>query len=835
MKMQKNLCGLIVMVVTCLLLQPAGARAGQPIDAALRAVPPDTAEPADQSALTAGLTFSWPTTLFQDQFEVGDLYTWVSRYATGGGELGMETEIRHSGRYAARFSLPASTLARNAYLIESYPEQDLVYARCYFYLDSDFNLASGDWVDLFYAARTGVGTLAGVRIKQSGSGSLVLSSSVVGDGTTALTRQAWHSLEIRYARGAGNGALTVWLDGQQELSGTNLTLNYAANEIRAGWVRLSDSSDSQNRGTLYLDDVVVDDEPIGTVEVAVNLLHPDFRSRVGAPVIAVLTGDRPTDRLEASLDSSAGYSQTIYAQQGPLGGRVDFDLDLSGLAAATYTLTTRLLDEHGAERARASVVFEKAYAGDPVVSIDADNNLRVNGKKFFPVTSFGLNRDPGTIASWKTHNYINMLYGQDWSTPYTPARYIEYLDRGADNGLMTWGPMNIGCGHPDVAGETPCTTALYQPYVEAARGHPANAGWSFREEPIYWHYRASDYKEWWDMVKLNDPAKWTHVVEMGLYYHAENEYYIREIHDWLYPYLVADIYGFDVYPIEYGVSMEDMALAADRAWQWNFGLVPFFAFVQTTDCRPGTGGGMPTAAEVRMMSWLMVVHQAKGINWYHYQAATPPENYAAMAQFVTDTTVLADAILGDEPSRTVVDQELGGGRVDVLAREHDGVLYLFAVNLRRQAEEVRFTIGAPSNGAVAEVYNEGRSIPLQDGVFSDSFDPLAVHIYRIDVPGLSLQAIPGNQAIHLSWEVNTTPPPTSTWQIEYVSQTGTAYPPHTGILSPTRAYTLTGLTNYVWYTVTLNAVLDSRPILTDTVRVMPTDRFVYLPLVQKGR
>jgi hypothetical protein len=35
----------------------------------------------------------------------------------------------------------------------------------------------------------------------------------------------------------------------------------------------------------------------------------------------------------------------------------------------------------------------------------------------------------------------------------------------------------------------------------------------------------------------------------------------------------------------------------------------------------------------------------------------------------------------------------------------------------------------------------------------------------------------------------------------------------------------------VWYTVTLNAMLNSTPFLTDTIELMPTDRFVYLPIV----
>jgi hypothetical protein len=102
------------------------------------------------------------------------------------------------------------------------------------------------------------------------------------------------------------------------------------------------------------------------------------------------------------------------------------------------------------------------------------------------------------------------------------------------------------------------------------------------------------------------------------------------------------------------------------------------------------------------------------------------------------------------------------------------------------------------------------------------------------IAGLTLRGSPGSQAIYLNWTVvDLTLPVTSTWRIDYQSQTGTAYLPITDILSPTRAYTLTDLTNYAWYTITLNAMLDSTPMLTDTVRVMPTDRLVYLPLVLK--
>jgi hypothetical protein len=150
------------------------------------------------------------------------------------------------------------------------------------------------------------------------------------------------------------------------------------------------------------------------------------------------------------------------------------------------------------------------------------------------------------------------------------------------------------------------------------------------------------------------------------------------------------------------------------------------------------------------------------------------------------------------------------------------------------AADYRLKAGA---GAVDAGLSEfvGHAAPVNDivGVKRPVGATTDIGAYEF-VTTLVLHGIPADQAVHLNWTVNTTLPATSTWRIGYQSGSGTLYTPITGIISPTRAYTLTGLTNYVWYTVTLNAMLDSAPFLTDTVRVMPTDLFVYLPLAIKS-
>ena len=127
-----------------------------------------------------------------------------------------------------------------------------------------------------------------------------------------------------------------------------------------------------------------------------------------------------------------------------------------------------------------------------------------------------------------------------------------------------------------------------------------------------------------------------------------------------------------------------------------------------------------------------------------------------------------------------------------------------------------FSISTTNNGGIHVRSSD------QGTVMIDGFSELVLH------------GDPQDQAIRLTWQVGTTLPPASTWRIGYYSQNVTLPLSITNIISPTRAYTLTGLTNYTLYTVTLNGMLDSTPFLTDTVRMMPTDIFVYLPLVLKG-
>lgn len=100
------------------------------------------------------------------------------------------------------------------------------------------------------------------------------------------------------------------------------------------------------------------------------------------------------------------------------------------------------------------------------------------------------------------------------------------------------------------------------------------------------------------------------------------------------------------------------------------------------------------------------------------------------------------------------------------------------------------------------------------------------------IPALRLSGSPGDETAFLTWEIDITLPKTSTYRISYDTDTLPNPIIATDSLNPSAlSYTLTGLTNYEMHTIMLEALVDNSVVLSDTVQVMPTDEFVYLPLV----
>jgi hypothetical protein len=288
-------------------------------------------------------------------------------------------------------------------------------------------------------------------------------------------------------------------------------------------------------------------------------------------------------------------------------------------------------------------------------------------------------------------------------------------------------------------------------YVKALRDHPALLMWHWKDEPELDNAKnaipPAEVRRWAEICHQNDPHHPVFLNTGGQKFgRPEGNWGYNHIRTYTYHHngiegphkvLLADVISQDYYPIEnqndknYKITIENMCLAMDRMRAWNHGLAPLCSCVETCDINARDPGGPPTPAELRLLCWANILHGARGIVWFHHFTETPPENFKEMARFLDQVTRLTPAVCGPAYGGKVAKKEAGDGRVDIMATEHAGKVYLFAANLKREAEKVRFTVEALARGGKVEVFDEKRSIESAGGEFEDAFAPLAVHIYVI--------------------------------------------------------------------------------------------------------
>jgi len=688
---------------------------------------------------------------------------WDYPFLTGGGILEYDSQIRYSGEYSLKCIMEDKAGSKDATLIRTFTDMmsyavkyyDIMFGRLYLYLGEDFSVASGEQVEIFSAAKTNDVRFSAtdpygqngvsIAIKNDG-GKFILTGAASGadtkNGTTELVKGQWYKVGFSYDKAAGKVA--VYLDGNEDIGFTGLSLNLGMSSVTIGAKYTGTSA--QTKGSLYIDDVFVDTKPID--DMRLRLYTPDFRGRIGVKAVVIMSDYEENDSIVATLTGDNGYSEEQCNKTGFVNGRVEIPVDLRGLCSATYTFTVRLLSASGDEKDSVSVSYTKPYDGDPEgYSIDEGNNMTFNGEKVFPVTSFGLTADK--YANWYNNNYVNLTYSLTWGLQPGAQAYKNFLDAAVANypNAMNAGPgfdNGYDRGSSDGRG---ADTERWNPqaireYIDTVGDHQALAWWIWREETDNFRYASPEVKAWFDLIKLETPYKLMENLLMGYSYVSRPTGLgwrnVMRNHHW--PYLDADIYSWDIYPVEnegvlYGNKAMGFDVFADvmaASIRWNMDLVPVFPNIQTADCTPGAKGGTPTVTELLHMCWSMVVNGAKGIHWYHYQGVTPPENFAAMAKFVNDTTYLKEVILGEELKGEVTQTLTNNGRVDYVTKTDGTDIYIMAVNVKRANETATFDLGN-INAESIEVYGENRNIPVVNGAFSDNFTDLAYHIYKINM------------------------------------------------------------------------------------------------------
>jgi len=171
---------------------------------------------------------------------------------------------------------------------------------------------------------------------------------------------------------------------------------------------------------------------------------------------------------------------------------------------------------------------------------------------------------------------------------------------------------------------------------------------------------------------------------------------------------------------------------------WTGGRKPVWSCIECTHI--GNPEACATPQQVRAEVWMALVRGARGLIYFVHQFKPRFREAAllddpAMLEAVTGINrqirELAPVLNGPNLTDSLITRAGIQGTVAAVLKRHEGVSYVFGVNLRNQPVRVDFQVQGVETAARAEVLGESRARSIQQGCFSDEYAPYAVHLYRL--------------------------------------------------------------------------------------------------------
>ena len=378
------------------------------------------------------------------------------------------------------------------------------------------------------------------------------------------------------------------------------------------------------------------------------------------------------------------------------------------------------------------------WAAPPPV-LNEKGQLSLGDKPLFPVGIYEVAIPEIRSVPREAFNVIGDPY---WAQG--PQTTPEYLKAARKNGFF----LIAGFPFEQVRAKD---TKFIEPYVQAIKDDDHLLVWNVFEEPSGTHISVEQGESAFRAIRRHDVARPTLFVD----------FQVKNIADYKNCY---DIFAYDYYPIGTGsiAYWRNLLKSVMRAAQPK----PVWAVIQAFGhADPKHDWVLPTPDEVRCMTYIAIVEGAQGILFYSHGRKGDPfyiRDHAAYWAFVqrlgTELQTLSPMLLSPAANERV---SVENKSIDVTLRKRHSAgnaasseLYLIAANMAHKAPAVeRHFPGVKQTdvhivlkdmgdgqaevvgGAGVGTGKAGRSVPIRAGVFTDSFDPYAVHIYRISMRG----------------------------------------------------------------------------------------------------
>ena len=333
----------------------------------------------------------------------------------------------------------------------------------------------------------------------------------------------------------------------------------------------------------------------------------------------------------------------------------------------------------------------------------------------------------------ETHVNIVMPYNAKW---YDGARALAYLDEAREHDVSVIVDLYI---RP----EWDIPFSRLTEIAEAAKDHPALAGYYISDEPRYSLRSAfgDDTEEKVEYVRQIRDAVKEGAPDSDIWLVFANE--VEPEYVDFYDNLMLDYYPGWTDPLE-----DEFHRYVRRSWiRWKDGFeyakqhgktfIPVGLAFELPD-NPDSPRHL-TWEEMRYHFYTGVVADSDGFLFYAYHRAT--DEYKDMVErlFAKMARVGPAIQRGRMNDPAISVSEDGGNLVYRHGVDPDtGTHALIAVNIARwdagdndgrKLENVQFTLPAQEQPDAITVEDKDRSLDVEDGVFADNFEPFAVHVY----------------------------------------------------------------------------------------------------------
>ncbi len=312
------------------------------------------------------------------------------------------------------------------------------------------------------------------------------------------------------------------------------------------------------------------------------------------------------------------------------------------------------------------------------------------GRPFFPIGTYGAPPEDYDKLKEAGYNFV--------------VAAAENLDRVYEAGLMAAVPVHENI--PEILNEN--------------KEHPAVLTWMLYDEPGYNRADILKIFEMYNTAYEIDPLHPSYLV-------------ITDPKVYKTFGRCCDILSVDTYPVAHG-TISDVGEHIARAYNESDGDQPVWHCGQLFSW---PGQRIPTIREHRFMTYIALIRGVKGLLWYTYKGygqympADYPELWKDHKTLLKEINELSPLFIAEGHGEDIELTEKQPDITGVSKKSPIGWYIIAANQSTTDSISPGFIIGTDYSGEIT-VIGENRSLKAENGRFRDDFQPLDVHIYRLN-------------------------------------------------------------------------------------------------------